>query len=60
MGNTLPIQQPKRMLVQECPICLQPMIHDIIWLPCIHSYCKDCINQWAKKSRKCPLCEYSF
>ena len=27
---------------------------------CIHSYCFDCIKQWASKENKCPLCKKRF
>ncbi|KAI9309333.1 hypothetical protein BJ944DRAFT_258720 [Cunninghamella echinulata] len=43
-----------------CAICLddfKPTSHIRI-LPCLHSYCVDCIDLWlTKKSRFCPVCK---
>lgn len=47
--------------LDECPICLGENDANIK-LTCQHLFCKDCIMQWAEKSRNldCPLCRTSF
>ena len=42
----------------ECSICLEDFIlgDKIIYLPCFHYFHSECIEKWAKKSKKCPLC----
>ncbi|XP_074525122.1 nuclear factor 7, ovary-like [Halichoeres trimaculatus] len=41
-----------------CPVC-----HDIfkvpVFLPCTHSFCKDCLQQWwqEKQVQVCPVCK---
>lgn len=38
----------------ECCICLERK-PDVI-LPCIHSYCRPCIEQWNVNHKTCPIC----
>ena len=42
----------------ECSICLEDFIlgDKIIYLPCFHFFHTECIEAWAKRSKKCPLC----
>lgn len=42
-------------LLSECSICLdrQP---DVI-LPCAHSFCCPCIEQWNMSKKTCPICQ---
>lgn len=42
----------------ECIICMSEPA-DII-LPCIHSYCQHCIEQWSLTSSECPMCRRHF
>ena len=46
----------------ECVICLQEMKtnEELSIIACGHIYHTECIQQWAKKKRLCPLCDYSF
>ena len=45
-------------LIKECSICLNELKIDdnITILSCKHYYHKECISQWFKKSKTCPLC----
>ena len=45
----------------SCSICLE-VFKDPRALPCLHSFCYDCLEGWVKKSRSnkticCPLCK---
>ena len=39
---------------KECQICMFENIQNV--LPCAHAFCNGCINDWLKKSDKCPMC----
>ncbi|XP_072772225.1 E3 ubiquitin-protein ligase TRIM35-like [Nerophis lumbriciformis] len=41
----------------QCPACLD-VFKDPVMLPCNHSFCRSCVEQWwkEKKDRSCPLC----
>ena len=43
-----------------CPICfelfLPPDNQPFILFPCGHTFCKVCINAYAKEKKKCPFC----
>ncbi|KAK5643201.1 hypothetical protein RI129_007046 [Pyrocoelia pectoralis] len=38
----------------ECCICLERQIE--VTLPCAHSYCTPCIEQWNELHESCPIC----
>lgn len=40
-----------------CPICLQPYTNRSYLRPCYHSFCFQCIAQWFKVGKMCPLCK---
>lgn len=42
-----------------CSICMENYkVHDnILTLPCIHSYHENCIKEWLKQSKLCPVCK---
>ena len=44
---------------EQCSICLMEFQkgETIRTLPCIHNFHKDCINQWLKRQKYCPLCK---
>lgn len=46
----------------ECVICLEEMKtgESLTILQCSHIYHSKCIQNWAKKKRICPLCDYNF
>jgi hypothetical protein len=44
---------------QCCPICLadfHPKL-ELAQLPCQHVFCVQCIEDWMKRSRECPMCQ---
>ena len=43
----------------ECSICLCEKI-DETKINCNHTFCKECIEQWEKNNKSCPLCRKSF
>ena len=50
--------------VTECPICTETMVEPKL-LPCIHSFCLKCLNQFWKNKQPgdrvpCPLCRAEF
>ncbi len=42
----------------ECCICLE-RVPEVI-LPCLHSYCTPCIEQWNTEHHSCPVCQEKF
>jgi hypothetical protein len=38
-----------------CAICHDDLSDSIV-LPCSHTFCGDCINQWLAKKASCPVC----
>ncbi|KAI8917870.1 hypothetical protein DFJ77DRAFT_413646, partial [Powellomyces hirtus] len=44
----------------RCSICLDVFTDRTSVSPCFHSFCLDCISQWALCSRKCPQCRQVF
>ena len=44
----------------ECNICLEKIKEKAILEPCMHYFCKECIENWAKNSTYCPLCKIHF
>mmetsp|Transcript_20210 Transcript_20210/g.47493 ORF Transcript_20210/g.47493 Transcript_20210/m.47493 type:complete len:410 (+) Transcript_20210:364-1593(+) len=49
---------------KSCGICLEESMKDPLHLPCDHSFCSGCLNQWRSKyglidedtKRRCPIC----
>lgn len=41
--------------LEPCAICLEE-IKEPHKTKCNHVFCKDCIIQWRKKKKDCPLC----
>lgn len=41
-----------------CPICFEIFKEATIVIPCIHTFCKVCIEQWSSTSKGlCPICK---
>jgi hypothetical protein len=51
-------QTRKKLINNSCPICLEPMIHNVsITSPCNHKFHSDCIRRSLTATRgTCPLC----
>ncbi|KAJ3666306.1 hypothetical protein Zmor_001756 [Zophobas morio] len=43
-------------LGDKCSICQETLMGHIRHLSCKHSFHKDCIEEWFKESRTCPVC----
>ena len=55
------IQYNENENIDTCSICLYGYKEDekLVKLNCSHIYHKECIFDWFKKSRNCPLCRLS-
>ena len=40
-----------------CSICLDDIEKDIEFLPCIHGFHRECIDEWIKEKPECPICK---
>ncbi|XP_037937596.1 RING finger protein 141-like [Teleopsis dalmanni] len=40
--------------IDECSICLDRQTE--VLLPCTHTFCTPCIEQWNVKNKTCPIC----
>lgn len=40
----------------ECSICFEDFVDRAFVEPCLHSFCFNCIKDWAKVRRLCPIC----
>lgn len=40
-----------------CAICLDARRDTAYLVPCLHSFCRPCIERWATQSPCCPLCK---
>jgi len=53
-----------QVMSNTCPICyelfLPPDHQPFILFPCGHTFCKICIDQYAKLKKKCPFCRAVF
>jgi len=45
---------------KNCSICLNQIEIKAKTNTCGHSFCYECIKQWVKKNKSCPLCRMSF
>ena len=53
------------VIVEECCICMNPydrVVRKRHYLPCAHTFCKWCLDNWMKECRElsCPLCRAVF
>lgn len=42
----------------NCPVCFSSFDNnqEVLMLDCRHYYCKNCIKEWAREERSCPMC----
>lgn len=52
--NTAPSQQDSAGL--SCPICISQLTAPVSTM-CGHVFCKECLAQWLKTTKKCPVCK---
>lgn len=54
----------EQVMSNICPICfevfLPPSHSPFILFPCGHTFCKTCINSYAKQKKMCPFCRSRF
>jgi hypothetical protein len=43
--------------LNKCIICIEDILTDIEYLPCAHSFHKECIDEWIKTVNTCPICK---
>ena len=43
---------------EQCSICMDRNMN--VTLKCSHRFCKECIDQWAKQTATCPVCNRPF
>ena len=48
--------------VHQCPICLDERTVDSQWCvaPCGHGGCYECVGEWVRRERSCPICKKSM
>lgn len=44
----------------NCTICLQEMHKEATISGCVHTFCFECIEEWAKNTNTCPMCKCEF
>lgn len=42
---------------ENCPICLDTLSEMQTTLPCLHTFCKACLDLWLKDNNRCPICK---
>jgi len=50
----------KNKLRKMCSICFGERPKEVNIESCNHSFCTQCISNWAKKENTCPLCRKKF
>lgn len=41
---------------EDCPICTEPILAEVIRLPCNHMFHRECAKVWLEKHQNCPTC----
>ena len=46
----------------NCSICLEKFLEkdNITYLPCLHLFHENCIFEWLKRKKNCPICKYKI
>lgn len=55
-------QKRSKKPVSECSICLEEIEtrFDMSTLTCSHGFHRKCIDKWARRQRRCPICRKDF
>lgn len=43
-------------MTENCSICLNPLEYDVISTHCNHKFHEECLKEWSKINKSCPLC----
>jgi len=48
--------------LRSCCVCLEDVCcgHSVRTLPCLHTFHSECAEEWLKKKKVCPLCQFSI
>lgn len=52
-------QQPINVCIdeqKECCICMDKNTKEWIETPCVHSFHRECLQEWTRMNRTCPIC----
>ncbi len=49
-----------KLSAANCTICLQAMHKEASISGCVHTFCFECIEEWAKNTNTCPMCKCEF
>lgn len=49
-----------KSLTEPCAICLGVLTKVSAINGCVHVFCFDCIDEWAKNTNTCPMCKSEF
>ncbi len=44
-------------LNDDCSICIERKVDESVLVPCMHTFCYECIHQWVCINPRCPLCK---
>tara|TARA_B100001057_G_C22791600_1_gene927848 strand:+ start:851 stop:1228 length:378 start_codon:yes stop_codon:yes gene_type:complete len=53
----IPQKQDTYNSSHKCIICMDPLNEQSFALPCAHTFHTDCINDWLKIKKECPVCK---
>ena len=51
---------PAKQAIPEelmCAICTDVMTVPSTLIPCMHTFCKKCIDSWLAQANSCPICK---
>ena len=48
--------------LRSCCVCLEDVCQGqrVRTLPCLHTFHADCVEEWLKNKKTCPLCQFSI